>query len=284
MIPLNLRNIYTMMKKEFTDNIRNKWIIVITVIFIILTIASSYLAGGQTSNAAAFGGIEDTVVTLISISTLLIPLISILLGFSTISGEAENGSLSIVLSYPIRRIEVLLGKFLGLSLVITTSSFLGFGVAGVVIALTVGAESGLAYLSFIILTILLGLMYLSVIICISSLTKKRVTSIGGGIFLFFWSMIYGVVVLGLYLGGGGSYQNLLGGTTSFPDWLWGSIVLSPSDMNQMAVMQAFGLKQVLGFPVEIPAFLNLEFLVFVQFIWIVVPLILAYIIFARRDI
>ena len=55
-------------------------------------------------------------------------------------------------------------------------------------------------------------------------------------------------------------------------------------MNQMAVMQAFGLKQVLGFPVEIPAFLNLEFLVIVQFIWIVVPLVLAYIIFARRDI
>ena len=83
---INPKAIYTIAKKEFLDNIRNKWIIVMSFIFIIMTIVSSYVAGGQ----GEFGGMEDTVVTLLSISTLLIPLIAIMLGFSTIAGEAEK--------------------------------------------------------------------------------------------------------------------------------------------------------------------------------------------------
>jgi ABC-type transport system involved in multi-copper enzyme maturation permease subunit len=284
MVLLNLKNIYTIMKKEFTDNIRNKWIIIITIIFIILTMTSSYLAGGQTNDSTAFGGMEETVVSLIGISSLLIPLIAILLGFSTISGEAESGALSVILSYPIRRIEVLIGKFFGLSMVITISSFLGFGLAGVVIALTVGTESGLSYLAFILLAILLGMIYLSVIICISSVTKKRITSIGGGILLFFWSMIYGIIVLGIFLGSGGNYQQLFSGTISFPDWFWASVVFSPTDMNQMTVMKSFGLQQVMGFPIEAPEFLSMGFLLLVHLIWIIIPLILAYFFFKRRDI
>ena len=46
MLGINLKTIYTIAKKEFLDNIRSKWIIVISVIFIILTILSAYVAGG----------------------------------------------------------------------------------------------------------------------------------------------------------------------------------------------------------------------------------------------
>ena len=59
-----------------------------------------------------------------------------------------------------------------------------------IIAATVGASEGLAFLTFIILTAILGFVYLSLSICISSICKKRVTSIAGGIMLFFWAMIY----------------------------------------------------------------------------------------------
>ena len=120
---INLKSIYSIAKKEFMDNIRNKWIIAMIIIFLLLTILSSYLAGGQ-SGSDTFGGMEDTVVTLLSISTLLIPIIAIMLGYATISGEAENGSLSIVLSYPIKRIEVLIGKLFGLGSVLFFSNIL----------------------------------------------------------------------------------------------------------------------------------------------------------------
>ena len=286
MARINPKAIYTIANKEFLDNIRNKWIIVMTLIFIILTIASSYLAGGQAGGGEMFGGMEETVVALMGIYTLLIPLIAILLGFSTIAGEAETGALSVVLSYPIRRGEVLLGKFLGLGSVLAVTPLIGFGLGGVVIAATVGAEEGLAYMAFIALAIILGLMYLSLVIFISALCKSRMRAIAGGIILFFWAMIYGVIIMGVFIATGGSYQELMSptGMANLPDWFWASVVLSPNDTNQMAIMQAFDLEQVMGIPIEAPGWMSMNFLLVIQLIWIIVPLFLAYYFFKRRDI
>jgi|GEM_PF-5192343 len=43
---MNARKVMVIAKKEFMDNVRNKWLIVITAIFLIMTIASSIAAGG----------------------------------------------------------------------------------------------------------------------------------------------------------------------------------------------------------------------------------------------
>lgn len=285
-LPVNPKVIYTIAKKEFMDNIRSKWILVIAVLFIILTIASSYLAGGQSGGEDVFGGMEDTVAALMSIYILLVPLIAILLGFSTIAGEAETGALFVVLSYPVKRIEVLLGKFLGLGSVLAITPLIGFGLSGVIIAATVGADEGVGFLVFIGLAIMLGLIYLSLIIFISSLVKTRIRAIAGGIVLFFWAMIYGILIFSVYIATGGSFEDFFtqGGLTSLPDWFWGSIVISPSDTNQMAVMRAFDLNQAFGFAIEAPEWLSMGLLMSVQLLWIIIPLILAYFFFKRRDI
>jgi ABC-type transport system involved in multi-copper enzyme maturation permease subunit len=279
---INFKTIYTIAKKEFLDNIRNKWIIVISLIFIILTILSAYVAGG--SSDEVFGGMEATVASLMGIYTLLIPLIAILLGFSTIAGEAETGALSVVLSYPVSRVEVLLGKFLGLGSVLAVTPIIGFGISGVIIAAIIGIEEGLAFLAFISLAIILGLMYLSLIICISALCRTRARAIAGGVILFFWAMIYGIIILAIYQGTGGDVQKLFSGQATYPDWLWGSVVFSPGDINQMAVLRVFNLKQMMGVQFDAPDWMNIPFLVFVQLVWIIIPLILGYFIFKRRDI
>jgi len=279
---INPKPIYTIAKKEFMDNIRNKWIIAMIIIFLLLTILSSYLAGGQTGGEEALGGMEDTVVTLLSISSLLIPIIAIMLGYATISGEAESGSLSIVLSYPIKRIEVLIGKLLGLGSVLIFSSVLGFGVGGLIIAVTVGAAEGIAFLIFILLT--LGFVYLSLSICISSITKKRVTSIAGGVMIFFWAMIYGMIIFGILLASGISFEQFITPGFSYPDWLFASVFFSPGDLYQVSVMQGFGLSQAFGFTMEIPEYMSLGLLLFAQFIWLILPMFLAYRFFKRRDI
>ena len=89
---LNLNAIYSVAKKEFSDNVRSKWIIAMTIIFVILTIAASFLAG-----QGDLGGMEATVTSILSISSALIPLIAIMLGYGTISGEGESGSLYVLL-------------------------------------------------------------------------------------------------------------------------------------------------------------------------------------------
>lgn len=282
MLRVNPRTIYSIAKKEFMDNIRNKWIIVLTTIFVILIIIFSYVAGA--GGKQLFGDMQTSAIALLTISSVLIPLIAIILGFSTISGEAESGALYVVLSYPVRRIEVLLGKIIGLGFVIILSILIGFGFGGIIIAGTTGGEAWAGFIGFIFLSIFLGWIFLSLSICVSAFCKKRITSIGGGIVLWFWGMIYGTVLIAILYGTGYTFEDLA--TGNFPDWFFNSVVLSPPDLHQTAVMRAFGLNTInaMGFSVSIPDFLNMGFILFVHLLWFIIPLVLAYFFFMRRDI
>jgi ABC-type transport system involved in multi-copper enzyme maturation permease subunit len=277
---INLKAVYSIAKKEFADNVRNKWIIALIIIFAVMTLLASYVTGGD----SALGSMEETVVTMISIAGFLIPIIAIMLGYASISGECENGSMGILLSYPIRRGEILLGKLVGLGFVIVVSTVVGFGVGGVVIAAIAGTEAIGAFLAFIGLTILTGFLYLSMSMLFSSMLKRRTTSLGAGVVLFFWSMIYGFIVFAIYAAGGGDLESLMVGGVEFPEWLWASVVFSPMDMYQMAVMLAFNVEKVFGISVEVPSFITSGLVVMVQLLWIEIALALAYFSFERRDI
>jgi ABC-type transport system involved in multi-copper enzyme maturation permease subunit len=238
----------------------------------------------QEKESRTFGSMENTVAVILGISTILIPIIAIMLGYSTIAGEAENRSLYVVLSYPVKRSEVLLGKFIGLGFVIVVSCIIGFGAGGLIVATTVGTAQGAGYLVFIGLTILVGLLYLALTIMASAFCKRKVTALASGIIIFFWSMIYGMIIFGIYLGTGGSMEDLLTGQGGFPDWLWKSIVFSPGDMYQFSVMRAFGITQMFGASIDAPDYMSLELLVGTMLLWTIIPMILAYIFFKRRDI
>lgn len=277
------RTVVAVARKEFADHIRNRWILALTLIFVVLTVVASLLAGGEAGGDSLLGGLEGTVTTLISISSILIPLIAIMLGYATISGEAESGALALVLAYPVNRTEVLLGKLAGLASVLVVATVLGFGVGGIVVTVVAGGQNLPAFLTFIGLAILLGLLYLSLAVFFSTITRRRASSIAAGVLVFFWSMIYGTLVFGIYLATGGSLQEMLAGEP-LPDWFWGSVVLSPMDMHQMAVMQAFGLERAFGFDIAPPAYMTLEYLVAVQLVWLIVPVLLAFWAFRRRDV
>ena len=281
---INLRSIFTIAKKEFLDNIRNKWIIVLTALLFILVLVFSYLAGSQTGSENVLGDMETTVFGLLGISSFIIPLIAIILGFGTISGEAESGALSVVLSYPVSRLEVLLGKLLGLGSVIVIAVLVGFGFGGIIITATVSGDSWAGYLAFMGLTIFLGFIFLSLSICVSAFFKRRITSIGGGIIIFLWGMIIGFVFFGILLGTGFDPQGFQ--TGNIPDWFWIEPLVSPPDLHQTAVMRAFGLDyiDISNFALSLPEFLSIGLLTVGHIIWLVIPLILAYWFFIRRDI
>jgi ABC-type transport system involved in multi-copper enzyme maturation permease subunit len=276
----NISNIFTIAKKEFMDNLRNNWIMILTVLFIILTLVISFVSGG-----GSLGDVEITVVGLLAISSLLIPIISIMLGYDTISGEAESRSLLVVQSYPVSREEVYFGKFLGLSSVLSVSTLLGFGISGIIIMAIVGGTSPVGFLAFMFLTILLGFIYLSMSICFSSILKRHTTSLYAGIGLFFWSMIISSVIMGVHLGSGGSFADFQSGT--MPDWIWSStMILSPTDMYQTSILLGFDLRvaSFSGFTIMIPDFISMTNLFVIFIIWIIVPLVVGYYFYRKRDI
>ena len=276
----NISNVITIAKKEFMDNLRNKWIMILTILFIILTLVTSFVSGG-----GSLGNIEITVIGLLAIATMLVPIIAIMLGYTTISGEAESGSLLVVQSYPVSREEVYFGKLLGLSSVLAVSVLLGFGISGMVIGGTGGETNQGGFLVFIFLTILLGLIYLSMSVCFSAILKRHSTSLYAGVGLFFWSMIISSVIMGIHLGTGGSFADFTSG--GMPNWMWSSImVLSPMDMYQTATMLGFDLRvaDVSGFSIVIPDFISLINLLVIFIFWIMIPLGVGYCFYRKRDI
>ena len=276
----NPRSIYTIAKKEFSDNVRNKWIVLLVGIFLVLSIASSFMAGH-----GRVGEMEATVGTLLSLSSMLVPVISIMLGYATISGEAESGALSVVLTCPVRRIEVFFGKYLGLGSVICFSILVGFGSSGLIIAATTGHAQWGAYAAFILLTMLLGLLYLSLSMCFSSVLKRRVTSLAAGVLVFFLGLILGMIMMGAWMATGGSLESLMtGDTSSIPDWFWFEVFLSPQDGNGAAAMLAFGTTEFFGYEFDLPTWITLGTLALAQLIWTIAPLVLAYKWFQKRDV
>jgi Cu-processing system permease protein len=279
---MNPKSIYTVAKKEFTDHIRNRWILILIIIFITLTLASSYLAGQQTNSDTALGGIQLTVIALLSIAQILIPLIAVMLGFATIAGEAESGSLALVLSYPLHRSEVLLGKYLGLGAILAFTSLIGFGIGGLIITLLSGTEQILSYIVFIGLSILLSLACLSPILFFSAILKRRITAMGAGIFLFFWTFfIYNAITLGVYFATSKPSTSQL---INQPAWIWWAQAFNPSDLFESAVYKTFNATTPIHYAISLPNYAQMSISLLFMFLWIIIPLFLAYRFFLHRDI
>ena len=137
---------------------------------------------------------------MIALVQYLISIIALISGYSAIIGEIEAGSMNTLLSLPTTRNEILLGKFFGLGTILSISIFIGFGLAGIIIGLNVDNVNYGEYVFFIAASILMGLIFLSIGFCISTVFKKRSSAMGAAIFtwVFFaiiWIFIIAAIVI-----------------------------------------------------------------------------------------
>ena len=274
-----LRNpIILIAKKEIMDCIRNFWIITITAIFVLLTLIESYFGSVFSTGWHDFGA---TISFMMLSVEWIVPILAFMLGYAAIIGEIERGSMSALLSMPINRLEIVFGKFLGLGGVLSLSILLGFGFAGAIIGIMIPNANYGEYLSFILSTVLYGLVYLSVAIFFSTLFKKRATALGGAIFLwFFFNMILPLVLLGIAVAGK-ALPDIINGNV--PDWYYVLQLINPTSVYSALVSLNVGLElmETVG---EYPTFYTTELLVTVLIIWITVFLILTFWRFRRKDI
>ena len=118
--------------KEFKDGIRNRWTGAITLIYAILSLGLAYF-GASASGTLGYASLSSTIISLASLAVVLIPLIALMLAYNAFVGEYEQGTMLLLLTYPLSRGQLMLGKFLGLGGILAVSSLLGFGVAALVI-------------------------------------------------------------------------------------------------------------------------------------------------------
>ncbi len=257
------KTIYYLAKKEVMDNFRNYWIIILSVIFTLLVLVFSYF--GSTGFGSGFRGLSATVELLRPIVILIIPIIGLMLGYASIVREIEEGSMLSLLSFPVKRYEIIIGKFLGLGSVISIITLIGFLVSGTVIALNTTNPDFLYYFGFIGATILLGLGFLSVSLFLSTILKQRSTAIGGAIFLWiFFAIIWQILIVGIVFS-----LITIGQNTDSLDWFPYINIINP-----LTAILYYG-----GTPPP-----EVHWMIVSYLSWIIIPLALSILVFEKKDI
>ena len=203
-------------RQEFTLNRRNRWVLLFSGLFSVLTLLIAYF-GMVTSGYAGFQDFTRTAASIVNLAGFLIPLFALLLGVFSFSSNTEY--LELLATQPLPRSRVLLGKYLGLVMTVLGASVVGFGLPGIVIALVIGPIGALSYLAVIGYSLLLALVFTGISVLISLLSGRTQLSVGIalGVWILF-EVVYGVVMLGttLYLTPDALQIVLIGGLLGNP--------------------------------------------------------------------
>lgn len=187
---IDFANVRTITGKELRDALRNRWFIVFTVAFAGLALGLSSLMqpGGIRQSVMSY---SRTTASLINLVLLFVPLIGLTLGSANLSGDRETGALVYLLAQPVSRVEVLLGKYVGMAGALLATLTLGFGLAGVVLALQGSINDAGGYLLTVALAYLLALAMLSLGFLMSTVMHKTAAALGGALFLWLFLVFIG---------------------------------------------------------------------------------------------
>ncbi|GLQ05172.1 ABC transporter permease [Sneathiella chinensis] len=196
-----MANLLTLVAKEIRDSYRNRWVATAILIMTALALVLSFI-GSAPVGSTSISPLTVTVVSLSSLSVFFIPLIALLLSYNSIVGEEERGTLMLLLTYPVSRIWIALGKFIGQLAVLSLAILIGYGVA----ALTVVWAGDLAFGQYdwgvfgklILSSVMLGAVFLGIGIFMSSVLKESATAAAWaiGIWLVF-VVLFDLGLLGL---------------------------------------------------------------------------------------
>ncbi|MDD2843724.1 MAG: ABC transporter permease subunit [Rhodoferax sp.] len=265
---LQLSQVLALAGKEFRDRFRNRWVLAVAVVFTVFSLLITYF-GAAVQGQIGPRSIELTIASLVSLVIYLIPLIALLLGFDAIVGERERGSLDLLLALPITRLELLLGKFLGLAGALTLSTVAGFALVALLLFQQFSYAGLYHYLGFVFSSVLLGLAFLSLAMLLSVLARDRTRASGLAIALWFaMVLVFDLLLLGLLVASGGE----LGG-----DAFAYLLLLNPADIFR--ILNIFSLddvRRLYGLASIVPPALGQAWLMGgAMLVWIVGPLALA---------
>lgn len=222
---------------ELLERTRDRWVLVISVLFALLASGVGLYGRGAETEIAKLTG-----PSLVTLASLLVPLVALVLSHDAIVGERERNTLGLLLSLPVGRFEVVAAKFAGRSLALAAAVVLGLGAAMAVS--DVGEARTL--LALMGPTLLLGLAFLSLGLLISTLTRRQATAASAVVVVWFGLVFfYDLGILGLLVISDGS----------LPDSLLSALVIgNPAVLYRVQMMHELaGFEALQGLGLETAA-------------------------------
>lgn len=276
-----MNTVTTLATKEFRDGLRNRWALTATLVLAGLALVLAFMGSAPTGHVGV-PPLAVTVVSLTSLGVFLVPLIALILSHDALVSEIERGTMLLLLTYPVRRWQIVLGKFIGHSALLGMAVAVGYGAAGVVI-MAVTATWGMAQiLPFVLLiatTWALGLAFLALGYLISALVREHATAAGIAVGLWLLAaLLFDMGLLGILA--------VSGGKGISPSLFGAILLLDPTDVFRLINLTAFDTVRdhsgMAGLPsaASVPAWA----LGFACAAWIAAPLTLTVAAFSRRQL
>ena len=272
-------------KKDFHDAARSKVLWALTTLFVVF-LGGMALTFVWFEGVAAQQGEQVAAVDLIAFLqtpvSWLFPLIGLLLGYKSLAGEVDSGSSKILLSLPHSRLDAVVGKLIGRTLVLWLALFVGLAVASLVV-IALYDEFAIAHLiAFSVLSMVLGTAYVSVGVAISASTKSSGMAAIGVVAAFaFFYFIFDTVRMGIYYLLNGEFFPPL--TEAPPDWYAFYERLGPGGAYE--VLLARTLPGGSPYPEWSEALYFSSWIALgILLVWILVPIAIGYLRFERLDL
>ena len=213
-------------RKEMADHVTSKRFIIIMILVIATTIASVYGAVTGISSAIKNAAMDpkasfdahfmflklfttggSSIPSYMSLIALIGPFIGLILGFDSINSEKNNGTLNRLVSQPIYRDSIIIGKFLASSTLIDVmilSTGIAVGCAGfLATGILPSGEEAVRVLIYLVYTILYICFWLAMAMLFSVFTRHAATSALASIalwlfFAIFMSLLAGIMANAVY--------------------------------------------------------------------------------------
>ncbi len=276
-----MRNVLLIAGKEIQESLRNWWVLSTTLLLAALALTLTFLGSAPTGSVGV-RALDVVIVSLSSLTIFLLPLIALLISHDAIVGEIERGTMLLLLSYPVARWQVLLGKFVGHLAILAFAIVLGYGSAALALALTgtaIDQESWLAFAKMIASSILLGASFVALGYLVSALVRARATAAGVAIGIWLaLVLVYDMLLLGLLVMDQGRYVS--GGVLN------ALLLFNPTDVYRLFNLAGSANVSVFSGMAGLADMITLGtgVLLAVLAAWVAVPLTLAAFAFSRREL
>lgn len=187
--------------QELYDSLYNRWLIGFGVLFALLTVGISYY-GLAAARDIGFQGFSQVATSLLNLILFTVPMVAMAQAVTSLGSEGEG--ILILLTQPLERREVLIGKYLGMVGAVGGTLLGGLFIGGGIVAIQTGISTVADFLLLMLLTLVLICLFLALGISVAVVWRDRAKALGIclGIW-FFLVLLYDLVVFGLMVSGPG---------------------------------------------------------------------------------
>lgn len=271
-------------RKDFADAVRSYSLGLATALFVLF--AAGLAAIQWVPDLYQEGPAPRTTLALLNSmrqpTVFFVPLIALMVAYDTVAGERESGSLRFLLSLPHSRTDVVVGKLLGRTAVVTVAVLVGYAVAGLVVLTTYDSFDTGMFASYTLLTVFYGVVYIALATGFSAGMRSRLRAFvaAGGLYALFlvgWDLLLLVLQLLIY---GRDIPE-----AGLPDWFNFLGLLNPSTAFMHAARAVIPeYAQITFYPEGSAVYLQNWVGFVILGLWGAVPLLFGYVRFRRMDV